>query len=98
MQQYATAEWHLAHGAVSTLPRGADGRRDLSKAHARRDDSKHPDGREPVKKLNETKKTKLKIERNTLRMLQGNELRRVEGGTDNNNGITAASGGPVCCA
>jgi len=51
-----------------------------------------------VKKIKETKKTKLKIERSILRMLQVNELRHVEGGTDNNNGLTAASGGPVCCA
>jgi hypothetical protein len=53
---------------------------------------------EPVKKIKETKKTKLKIERNILRTLQVTELRDVEGGTDNQNGLTAASGGQVCCA
>ena len=43
-------------------------------------------------------KTKLKIERDILRTLQVNELRHVQGGTDNQNGLTAASGGAVCCA
>jgi hypothetical protein len=53
---------------------------------------------EPVKKLKETQKTKLKIERDILRTLAVNELRHAQGGTDNQNGLTAASGGAVCCA
>jgi len=53
---------------------------------------------EPVKKIKETKKTRLKFERDILRTLQVNELCHAQGGTDNQNGLTAASGGPVCCA
>ena len=51
-----------------------------------------------MKRIKETKKTKLKIERDILRTLQVNELRHAQGGTDNQNGLTAASGGDVCCA
>lgn len=51
-----------------------------------------------MKKIKDTKKTKLKLDRDILRTLQVNELRHVEGGTDNQNGLTAASGGAVCCA
>jgi hypothetical protein len=51
-----------------------------------------------VKKIKNTKKIKLKIERDILRTLQVNELRHVEGGTLNQNGFTAASGGEICCA
>jgi hypothetical protein len=64
---------------------------------ARRGDAKNPEG-EPVKKIKNTKKIKLKIERDILRTLQVNELRQVEGGTLNQNGFTAASGGEICCA
>jgi hypothetical protein len=53
---------------------------------------------EPMKKIKTPKKTKLKIERDILRMLQVNELRDVAGGTDYPDQVTAASGAQVCCA
>lgn len=48
--------------------------------------------------------TKLDLKLETLRVLQVNELRHIEGGIDDSvlthchNQRTAASSGPVCCA
>jgi hypothetical protein len=55
-----------------------------------------------MKKIKTTRKLNLKLD--TLRTLERNELRRVDGGITDSvvlqcvNQLTAASSGPVCCA